>query len=75
MNAHLYDTAPNGSEIQKLIGREADLFRATEAIAPKAAQLQGTSKVGRFINKPLIKEVGKAIIPAAIVGGAVASFK
>lgn len=38
MNSHLYETAPNGSEIQRLIGREADIFKAAENIAPKAAK-------------------------------------
>lgn len=41
INEHLYNTAPNGSEIQKLIGREADIFRATDNIAPKASATHG----------------------------------
>lgn len=41
MNEHLYTTAPNGSEIQTLIGREADIFRALDNIAPKAVKGQG----------------------------------
>lgn len=38
---HTYDTAPNGSEVQALIGREADLFRAGEAAFEKAKGGQG----------------------------------
>lgn len=44
INAHLYNTAPNGSDIQNLIGREADIFRATDNIAPKASATHGKYK-------------------------------
>lgn len=51
MNEHLYDTAPNGSDIQKLIGRESDIFRATDNIAPKAAAGEGKTQLGQIIAK------------------------
>lgn len=38
MSEHLYATAPEGSEIQSLIGREADIFRATQSVQTKAAE-------------------------------------
>lgn len=41
INDHLYATAPAGSKIKELIGREADIFRATDAIAPRAAAGEG----------------------------------
>ena len=50
MNEHLYNTAPNGSEIQQLIGREADIFRAVDNIAPKAAKGQGKNVIAQFIK-------------------------
>lgn len=50
INDHLYDTAPNGSALQKLIGREADIFRATDAIAPRAAKGEGKSLLTKGLN-------------------------
>jgi len=44
-NEHLYNTAPNGSDIQKLIGHEADIYQATEHIAAKASKGEGMTKV------------------------------
>lgn len=43
INDHLYATAPEGSKIKELIGREADIFRATDAVAPRAAAGEGKS--------------------------------
>lgn len=54
-NNHLYDTAPNGSEIQQLIGRESDIFRATDAIAPKAAKFNELNKFQQFIKANPVK--------------------
>ncbi len=51
INEHLYNTAPNGSEIQGLIGREADIFRATDTIAPKAALGHGKNSFQLMIEK------------------------
>lgn len=48
---HLYNSAPNGSEIQKLIGKEADIFRATDNIAPKAVAGQGKNVLQQISNK------------------------
>lgn len=50
MNGHLYDTAPNGSELQNLVGREADLYRATDAVAPKAAAGNGKNFIQQAIK-------------------------
>lgn len=50
INEHLYNTAPEGSLIQQLIQREADLFRAAQNIAPKAAKLHGTNIIGSALD-------------------------
>lgn len=58
INDHLYETAPEGSEIKALIGREADIFRATDAIAPRAASKEGKSALVRgaeFVEKHPVK--------------------
>lgn len=48
MNQHLYETAPNGSDIQALIGREADLLRAADISAIKGAQMHGMNFLEQF---------------------------
>lgn len=72
-NEHLYETAPNGSEIKDLIRREADIFNATDHIAQKAAQLHGLDKLNKvqkfFKEHPIALTLGAA---AAIGGGATA---
>lgn len=50
INDHLYDTAPEGSEIKKLIGREADIFRATDSVASRAKDLHGTSRAEQLVD-------------------------
>lgn len=50
MNEHLYNTAPNGSEIQNLIGRESDIYRAAENIAPKAAKGEGKNLIDQTLK-------------------------
>lgn len=68
INEHLYNTAPNGSEIQKLIGREADIYRATDNIAPKAAKGEGKNTPAKFIkNHPQITKFAKGA--GLLVGG------
>jgi hypothetical protein len=63
INAHLYQTAPEGSEVQRLTKLETDLYRAQDAIAPKAAKLHGKGIVGKFFaNHP---GAGKVIRTAA----------
>lgn len=54
INEHLYNTAPNGSDIQSLVGREADIFNATESIAPKVSASHGYTKLEKI--KKTIKE-------------------
>lgn len=49
-NEHLYNTAPKGSDIQKLIGREADLFQASNPVASKAAAGEGENLISKTIN-------------------------
>lgn len=51
MNEHLYHTAPNGSEIQRLIGREADLFRASDVVGPKASESHDKRLIQLLIEK------------------------
>ncbi len=60
-NEHLYNTAPNGSDIQKLIGHEADIYQATESVATKAAKGEGMTK---------IQKASKAIKEHPVAGAA-----
>lgn len=62
INEHLYDTAPNGSDIKALIGREADIFRATENVAPKAAASHGESLITKVAKTVRKNPVGSAAI-------------
>jgi len=52
INKHIYTVAPEGGKLQELIGREADIFRATEHIAPKASKGHGMfkGKVGQALD-------------------------
>lgn len=50
INDHLYETAPEGSAIKELIGREADIYRARDAIAPRAAAGEGKSLLQQGYN-------------------------
>lgn len=64
INDHLYDTAPQGSEIKRLIGLEADIFRATDAIAARAASSHGKSALKRigevYRDHPVLAPLGTA---------------
>ena len=51
INEHLYNTAPNGSEIQALIGREADLYRATQVAVEKASSGQGKTALAQWMKE------------------------
>ncbi len=76
INEHLYNTAPNGSDIQKLIGREADIYRATDSIAPKAAEFHGNGTIGQVMAKhPTATKVVGYGTAAAIGGGIVDKAK
>lgn len=66
INKHLYDIAPNGSDLQKLVGRESDIYRATDAVAPKAAATHGQSGITKFASKH--PRATKLIKQAAITG-------
>jgi hypothetical protein len=70
-NQHLYNTAPNGTEIQRLIGHEADLFKANENIAAKAAKLHGDTGLKQWMkrNPGIVKAIG--IVGAATLGAKV----
>lgn len=50
INQHLYNTAPAGSDIQKLIAREADIFQASTPVATKAAAGAGKTVPERVIG-------------------------
>lgn len=64
INEHLYNTAPAGSDIQKLIGREADIFQANPTVSAKAAAGQGKNIITKGVqavkNHP--KVAGAAVI-------------
>lgn len=74
INEHLYNSAPNGSDIQQLIGREADIFRASENVAQKAAATHGMTATEQFAAKApgktaLIKATGLGAAGAVGAGG------
>lgn len=67
INEHLYNTAPNGSDIRALIGREADIFNAADAIAPKAAATHGSNILERLATKyPKAAKLVKIGVPAIV---------
>lgn len=72
LNQHLYATAPNGSDIQTLIGREADLLNARDISAAKAASLHGFNWFQKFAKeRPLLtKALGYGAV--AVGGGEIA---
>ncbi len=51
INEHLYNTAPAGSDIQKLIAREADIFQANPAVSAKAAAGAGKSTPVKVVER------------------------
>jgi len=51
MNKHLYSVAQNSPDLQALVGREADIFRATEGVAPRAASGEGQTKLQQIAKK------------------------
>ena len=51
INEHLYNTAPNGSEIQTLIGREADLYRAAQVSLEKALKGEGKKALAQWAQE------------------------
>lgn len=66
INQHLYNTAPAGSDIQKLIAREADIFQASTPVATKAA-----AGVGKTIPERVIGNVRKhPVISTAVAASA-----
>lgn len=72
INDHLYETAPNGSEIKDLVQKEADIFRARDIIAQDAAKMHGLSKLKRFMQKnPYASKVIGGILTGSIVGGGI----
>lgn len=80
INAHLYDTAPNGSEIQALIGREADLYRAAQVSFEKAMSGQGKTTIQQWAKdnpgKAALLGFGATGVAGGVGGAAVgASFR
>lgn len=61
-NEHLYNTAPNGSDIQKLIGREADIFHANTPVSAKAASAHGKTLPQKVLqtvkDHPILSGIG-----------------
>lgn len=51
INEHIYNTAPNGSEMQGLVGREADLYRAARVSMEKAQAGQGKNWLGQWAKE------------------------
>lgn len=65
-NEHLYETAPNGSEIKNLIQHEADIFRAADIIGPKASEMHGYTKLESaakyFKGHPIVAGAGAGLL-------------
>lgn len=70
MSKHLYDTAPNGSDIKALIAREADIFRASDSVASKAAKGDAKTSLAKWIkdNPRLAKALGYGFA-GSVLGG------
>lgn len=71
VNENLYNTAEQGSQMQQLIGKESDIFKATQVIGQKAAATEGKTALQIFMKQhPLLT---RAIITGgtAIGGGEV----
>ena len=49
LNSNLYEIAPKNSNIEGLIAREANLYRAIRNIAPSAAKIDGMNAVQRVV--------------------------
>lgn len=64
---YMYNTAEKGSELQKLIRRESDLYRARDLVAPQAAKGEGLNKVQQFFKAH--PKATKAIKAGVLVGG------
>lgn len=73
LNDNLYTIAPTNANLQGLIGHEADLFKAIDRIAPKAAKLTGKTLPQLFLSRhPFIRtawNLGKYAVPAGLIGG------
>jgi len=70
MNDHLYEVAPNGSEIQALIRRESDLLSANETISKKALMGEGKKTLGAWIDKNPVKAgVGASVATGSLITG------
>lgn len=70
MNEHLYDTAPNGSELRELIRREADIFKAMDFIAPKAAETHGLTTVEKILRAYTKHPIVASLAGLAAIGAA-----
>lgn len=76
MNDHLYEVAPNGSEIQALIRRESDLLNANEVISKKALMGEGKKTLGALIDKHPVKAgIGGTIAAGTIGTGVINALK
>lgn len=72
MNQHLYSTAPKGSDLKSLIGREADLLNARDISAAKAAKLNGVNWFAKFKQERPILSKALGYGAVAVGGGEVA---
>lgn len=62
INEYAYNTAEQGSELQRLIKREADIFKATQNVGPKVAANEGKTSLSKVVENikkhPVITTVG-----------------
>ena len=65
----LYEIAEEGSEVQKLIGRESSLYTAVDNVSEKASKLMGKNTFSRFIKKHPVWGHALEALGAGTAGG------
>lgn len=69
INEHIYNSAPEGSEIRALIQRESDIFRASKAVSARAAAGEGKNAYQLWRKANPVKARLLELGAAGIVGG------
>lgn len=74
INEHLYNTAPEGSEIRKLIQQESDIFRAAKAVSVRASSGEGKNLYQLWSKENPTKAKALEVGVTGAVGGSAASL-
>lgn len=71
-NEHLYETAPQGTELQSLVGREWNLLQAIDNVAGQAVKTHGKNFLGAIIRRhPVLSIILGTSIGGGVTGKAV----